>query len=101
MDKFDEFLNKKAKHEEKEFIFQSSDFLKPWKDKVKQMVAYGSLSKTRRKYIQTVNHCIKEGYQWKNSFTPNDYLRSVDRKTVVSKYNLEEVTKQYNEERYK
>ena len=87
--------------EEKEFIFQSSDFLKPWKDKVKQLVAYGSLSKTRRKYIQTVNHCIKEGYQWKNSFTPNDYLRSVDRKTVVSKYNLEEVTKQYNEERYK
>ncbi len=86
--------------EEKEFIFQSSDFLKPWKDKVKQMVAYGSLSKTRRKYIQTVNHCIKEGYQWKHSFTPNDYLRSVDRKTVVSKYNLEEVTKQYNEERY-
>lgn len=93
--------NVEGTSEEKEFIFQSSDFLKPWKDKVKQMVVYSGLSKVRRKYIQTVNHCIKEGFQWKNSFTPNDYLRSVDRKTVVSKYNLEEVTKQYNEERYK
>ena len=88
-------------YEEKEYIFDSSELLKNVQDKLKQLKAYAQLSKVRKQYIQTVNKCIEEGYQWKESFTPNEYLRSMDRDKIVQKYDLENLTQQYNEERYR
>lgn len=86
--------------EEKEYIFDSSELFKGWKDKLSRLQAYANLSKVRKQYVKTVNKCIEEGFEWRSSFTPNEYLRSIDKKQVVQKYDFDKLTKAYNEERY-
>ena len=87
--------------EEKEYIFDSSELFKGLKDKLQQMQEYANLSKVRKQYIKTVNKCIQDGFEWRSSFTPNEYLRSIDKKQVVQKYDFDKLTKEYNKERYR
>lgn len=88
-------------YEEKEYIFDSSELLKNVQQKLHSLREYAQLSKIRKQYVQTVNKCIEEGFEWKTSFTPNEYLRSLDNKKVIDKYDFENLTKAYNEERYR
>lgn len=87
--------------EEKEFVFDSFDLMKEVNERIHKFTGNQQLSKTRKQYIQAVNKCIEENYQWKASFTPNEYLRSIDRKSVIQKHRLDTLTKAYMEERYR
>ncbi|MDD6468174.1 MAG: DUF4129 domain-containing protein [Erysipelotrichaceae bacterium] len=86
--------------EEREFVLDAINWTVPLQKKWKKMQAKHQLSAVRKQYIEAVNACIREQYPWKESFTPNEYLRSVDQKSVVEKYHLQQLTEAYNQERY-